>query len=74
MPISEASIFYADTNKVGMALCKSDKMSPVIQSPYMSVQKSELYAILMVLLDFLEPFNIITDSIVKKSCSLYRNC
>ena len=32
------------------------------QSPYNSVQKAELYAILMVLRDFKEPFNIVTDS------------
>lgn len=32
------------------------------ESPYKSVQKSELYAILMVLSDFQEPLNIVTDS------------
>ena len=32
------------------------------QSPYTSVQKAELYAILMVLRDFKEPLNIVTDS------------
>lgn len=32
------------------------------QSPYDSVQKSELYAILMGLKDFMEPLNIVTDS------------
>ena len=32
------------------------------QSPYNSVQKVELYAILMVLMDFNEPLNIVTDS------------
>ena len=32
------------------------------QSPYDSVQKAELYAILMVLRDFKERLNIITDS------------
>ena len=31
------------------------------QSPYNSVQKAELYAILMVLRDFKEPLNIVTD-------------
>ena len=31
------------------------------QSPYDSVQKAELYAILMVLRDFKEPLNIVTD-------------
>ena len=32
------------------------------QRPYNSVKKSELYAILMVLRDFKESFNIVTDS------------
>ena len=32
------------------------------QSPYNSVQKAELYVILMVLRDFKEPLNIVTDS------------
>ena len=32
------------------------------QSPYTSVQKAELYATLMVLRDFKEPVNIVTDS------------
>ena len=32
------------------------------QSPYDSVQKAELYAVLMVLRDFKEPLNTITDS------------
>ena len=32
------------------------------QSPYNSVWKAELYAILIVLRDFKEPLNIVTDS------------
>jgi hypothetical protein len=56
MAILEAPTLYTDANRLRMAGCKSDKMSKVIQSPYTSVQKSELYAILMVLLDFLEIF------------------
>ena len=32
------------------------------ESPYKSVQKSELYAIIMVLSDFQESLNIVTDS------------
>ena len=31
------------------------------QSPYYSAQKSELYVILMVLMDFTESVNIVTD-------------
>ena len=36
-------------------------LSKVVQSPYDSIQKSELYATLMVLLDFPQPFNVVTD-------------
>ena len=32
------------------------------QSPYNTVQKSELYAIVIVLMDFTELLNIVTDS------------
>ena len=32
------------------------------QSPFNSVQKAKLYAILIVLGDFKEPLNIVTDS------------
>lgn len=44
-----------------MAGYKSDKIGKVIKSPYTSVQKSELYAILMdqIILNL----NIITDSL-----------
>ena len=44
-----------------MADYMSDKMTKVNQSPYMSVHKSEQHAILMELLDFPEPLNMITD-------------
>lgn len=37
-------------------------MSQVVESPYNSVKISQLYAILMVLLDFQESLNIVTDS------------
>ena len=47
---------------MGKAGYKLDKLTKVTQSPYNSVQKAELYAIIMVLLDFTEPLNIITDS------------
>jgi hypothetical protein len=63
MPIPGAAIFYRDANKLGMVGFKADKKkkkSKVIQSPYTSVQKSELYAIVMVLLDFSESLNIFT--------------
>ena len=54
--------FYTDANKSGKAGYKSGKLSKVAQSPYDSIQKSRLYAILMILLDFWEPLNILTDS------------
>ena len=61
-PITGAHTFYTDANKSGKAGYKSDELSKVEQSPYTSVQKAELYAIFMVLRDFKEPLNIVTDS------------
>ncbi|KAL6042708.1 hypothetical protein STEG23_024380 [Scotinomys teguina] len=61
-PISGVHTFYTDANKQGKAGYKSEDLSKVVQSPYNSVQKSELYAILLVLMDFSEPLNIVTDS------------
>lgn len=40
-----------------MADYKLDKVSKVIQRPHTSVQKSELYVMFMVLLDFPESLN-----------------
>jgi hypothetical protein len=39
-----------------------EKVSKVVQGPYNSVHKAELYAILMVLLGFPESLNIVADS------------
>lgn len=50
-----------NTTKVGMAGYKSTKMSTVFKSLYPLVQKSELYAIIMELLDFPKFLNTITD-------------
>ena len=61
-PIAGAHTFYTDANKSGKTHYKSEDLSKVEQSPYDSVQKAELYAIIMVLRDFKEPLNIITDS------------
>ncbi|MBV2133725.1 DDE-type integrase/transposase/recombinase [Pseudomonas sp. MAP12] len=61
-PISGVLTFYTDANKSGKAGYKAGEVSKVVQSPYTSVQKAELYAILMVLMDFTEPLNIVTDS------------
>lgn len=44
------------------------KVSKVVKSP---VQKSELYTILMVLLDYPEPLNIITDSLYAERAVLH---
>ena len=41
------------------------------QSPYDSVQKSELYALFMVLRDFKESLNIVTDSHYKERALLH---
>ena len=56
---------------MGMAGYKSDKISKVVKSPYTSVRKSELYEILMVLLDYPESLNIITDSLYGGRVILY---
>lgn len=54
--------FYIDANQLGMSGYKAGNVSKVIQSPYASVQKSEWYTILIVLLGFNEYLNIIIDS------------
>ena len=53
-PITGTHTFYTDVNKSGKAGYKSDELSKVEQSPYTSVQKTELYAILMMLRNFNE--------------------
>ena len=70
-PIPEAPTFYTDANKMGMASYKSDKISKVIKSPYTSVQKSQIYAVLTVLLDYPESLNIITDSLYAERVILH---
>ena len=62
VPITGARTLYTDTNKSGKAGYKSQELSKVEQRPSNSVQKTELYAILMVLRDFKEPLIIATDS------------
>ena len=59
--ISIAPTFYTDVSKSKKAGYKSEDISKVTESPYKSVQKSELYAIIMVLSDFQESLNIVTD-------------
>ncbi|MGE9501620.1 RNase H family protein, partial [Escherichia coli] len=57
-PISGVLTFYTDANKSGKAGYKAGEIRKV----YTSVQNAELYATLMVLKDFTEPINIVTDS------------
>ena len=54
-----------------MASYKSDKINKVIKIPYTSVQESELYASLMLLLDYPESVNIITDSLYAERVVLH---
>lgn len=61
-PVSAALTFYTEANELGMAGYKARNSSKVIQSPYSSVKKSELYTILIVLLNFNDSLNMITDS------------
>ena len=68
------STFYTDTSKSGQAGHKSEDVNKVAESPYKSVQKSELYAIIMVLLDFQESLNILSDPQYVESHFTYRDC
>lgn len=49
--ISGALTFYADANKLGM-IGYTAQNNKAFQSLYASVKESELYAFLMILLDF----------------------
>ena len=51
----------------------SESISKIIQNPHTSVQKSELYTILLVLLDFPEPIYIVTNFQYAGSCFANRN-
>lgn len=55
-------MFHTDAHRSGKVGYKSGNSSKVVQSPYNSVKKSELYSPLMVLMDFTDPLNIVTDS------------
>lgn len=61
-PVSAALTFYTEANELGIAGYKARNSSKVIQSPYSSVKKSELYTILIVLLNFNDSLNMIIDS------------
>ena len=61
-PIIGDPTVFTDANKSGKAGYKSEDLSKVEQSPYVSIWESELYATLMVLRDFKELLNIVTNS------------
>ena len=60
-PISGAPSFYIDANKSEKAGYKSEHTTKVLQSPYNSVQKSELYALMMVLMDLMKPLDVVSE-------------
>lgn len=72
-PVSAALTFYTEADELGMAGYKAGNSSKVIQSPYSSVKKSELYTILIVLLNFNDSLNMIIDSQHRRGCITYRN-
>lgn len=53
--------FYTDANKEGKA-GYSGKTTKIVQTSYHSVQKAELYAVILLLQDVASPLNINTDS------------
>lgn len=57
-----------------MAGYKSHKISKVTKSPYTSVQKSKLYSILTVWLDYPESLNIITISLYSERVVWHIDC
>lgn len=71
-PISEAPTFCTDSNKMEMSGYKLDKISRVIKSTYPTVQKSEFYAILTVLLNYPKFLNVITNFLYAKMVVLIK--
>lgn len=69
--ISGALTFWTDANKLRMVGYNAGNIMKITKSPYNSVPKSELFDILMVLLDFNEYLNIIADSQYVEKLSLY---
>lgn len=67
---SKVSAFYTDVNKLEEAGYKSENLNKVTQSSYETVQKVKLYAILMELLKFSEPYSY-RLSICIMSCFIY---
>lgn len=70
--ISGFPIFYPYANKSGEAGYKSEDINKVVKSPCKSVQKSELYIILMMFSDFQESLNMVTDSQYAERVVLHR--
>jgi len=62
MLVSHLLLYYTNAGNSGKVGYKSEDVSKVAESPYKSVQKSELYVILMVLSDCQESLNRVTDS------------
>lgn len=63
IPILQVPTFYIDSSKLGMDSYKHQKKIQQSSSKPICFVSTELYAILMVLLDFPEPLNIITDGL-----------
>ena len=61
-PISRVFTLYSEANRLGKSGYKAGNISKVVQIPHDSVQKSELCAGLMILLDFNESLKMTTDS------------
>ena len=75
IPISGAPTVYTDANKSRKRKYNLENVSKVAESPYKSVQKSELYAIIMVWSDFQESLKYSDQlSICKKGCFIHRDC
>ena len=54
-------MFYTHANKLGKAGYKSENTSKRLRVLMIQLKKSELYAILMMLLDFQESLSVVTD-------------
>jgi hypothetical protein len=61
-PIKGALTFYTDANKLGYIGYTNGIIHKVQQSPYKSVQKAELAAIILLLQDISTSLNIVTNS------------
>ncbi|XP_074843364.1 endogenous retrovirus group K member 10 Gag polyprotein-like [Carettochelys insculpta] len=60
-PLVNAATFFTDASGPGKA-GYTGPITKVWQTPYNSVQKAELAAVMQLLIDYLHPVNIVTDS------------